>query len=317
MGSAFHQHGGKNVSGLALAKHATRDSLRLEKLVAVVLMHLGAVAAPFFFTWAGLGLFAVLAVLTGQLGLVIGFHRLLAHRSFRTFKPVEYALAMLGTLALETGPITWVGIHRYHHKHADEDIDPHTPLVSLFWAHIVWAVFEHPELRDRELRRRFGGDAHGHAVHQALERYIYPINALFAVFLLGLGVVLGGLALGLSFLFWGVFARTVYIWHVTFLVASVCHKWGYRSYRTRDNSRNVWWVSVIGFGEGWHNNHHAKPLSANYGHRWYELDVSYWIILAMEAVGLAWAVRRPSEERARELPASGVGSDPGSVTTPR
>jgi fatty-acid desaturase len=279
----------------SLPQYATRGRLRLGRVGGVVAIHLFALSAPFCFSWASLYLAIALAILTGQFGITLGFHRLLVHRSYDTPTPIRYLLAFLGCLALQTGPISWSAIHRYHHQHSDAPDDPHTPRPSFLWSHIFWFFFLHPELSNYARKKRFAQDLDRDAGMRFLEAFHYPINILFALAIFSVGVAAGGWSLGLSLFVWGVCVRVVYIWHVTFLVNSASHLWGYRRYATPDNSRNNWWVALVAFGEGWHNNHHADPHSAKHGRRWFEIDTTYGIIRCMEMIGLVRNVVRPRD----------------------
>ncbi len=279
--------------GHRLPTHAGSGGLKWASLAAVVLIHLLAATAPLCVTGPGVVAFAILYLITGQLGINLGYHRLLSHRSFRTPRTVERGLALCGTLALQIGPISWVGNHRYHHKEADRSLDPHTPLAGLAWAHFLWTFYGHPELPDLASRMRYARDLARDPFLRALERHFLVLNLLlFAGLCVGGGLV-GGPRLGVSLLVWGGCLRVVAIWHATFIVNSVNHLWGYRNYETADNSRNNVWISLLVLGEGWHNNHHAEPRSASHGHRALEFDLAYAQIRLMETLGLARNVIRP------------------------
>ena len=168
-------------------------------------------------------------------------------------------------MAFQIGPISWVGNHRYHHKEADQLLDPHTPLAGFAWAHFLWTFYGHPELPDLERRTRHARDLAQDPFHRALERHFLFLNLLLFAALFAGGCLVGGPGLGASLLVWGGFLRVVAIWHATFLVNSVNHLWGYRNYETADNSRNNVWIALLVCGEGWHNNHHAEPRSAATG----------------------------------------------------
>lgn len=278
----------------SLATHARSGGLKTCSAAAVVLIHVVAATAPFYATWPGVMAFAILYLVTGQLGINLGFHRLLAHRSFRTSRTVERGLALFGTLALQIGPISWVGNHRYHHIEADRPLDPHTPLAGVAWAHFFWTFYGHPVLFDLERRTRYARDLARDPFHLALERHFLAINLLVFAALAAGGWAAGGPRLAASMLVWGGCLRVVATWHATFIVNSVNHLWGYRNYDTVDNSRNNLWISLLVCGEGWHNNHHAEPRSAAHGHLTFEFDSAYAMIRLMEALGLAWGVIRPS-----------------------
>jgi len=246
-------------------------------------MHAGCLLAPFFFTWSGLGLAVGLWWLCGGLGICLCFHRLLTHRSFRTPKIVEYILTILGTMNWQGSPICWVGTHRIHHKHSDSDEDPHSPRHGFNWAHMLWCLTRvrpgqrSPRLAALDLQR------------DRIMAWIDRLHFLPQFVLAGALFAIGHFAFdaGLSWLFWGVCVRTVWVYHVTWFVNSASHTWGYQTFDTGDDSKNTWWVALLGFGEGWHNNHHAVQRSAAHGMRWWEIDTTYWVIKAMSWVGLA------------------------------
>ncbi len=261
------------------------------------LIHVGAAAAVLCFTWQGLLAAVVLGLLTGCLGVCLGYHRLLTHRSFQTFPLVRRILAVLGTLAGEGPPITWTAVHRKHHHYADKEGDPHSPHDGAWWSHMLWLF---PRPRDPSWRRtveRYGKNL-------LKEPFLHLLDKTFLLWHFALGAALfatGWLVwdwyTGVSLLVYGMFLRLAYVLHVTWLVNSASHMWGYRNYETPDDSRNLWWVGLLAYGEGWHNNHHAAPNSARHGRRWWEFDATYLIICAMESVGLAWdVVRRRGRE---------------------
>ncbi|MEX0653187.1 MAG: fatty acid desaturase [Phycisphaeraceae bacterium] len=266
-------------------------------ITAMAVLHVAALAAalPWLFSWSGLALFFVLLWVSGGLGVTLGFHRLLTHRSFRTPKWLEYTLSVCGCLAWQGAPANWVGVHRLHHKHADSDHDPHSPKHGFTWAHILWTLHERVEgirgvdaardlMRDRGMRW--------------INRYYWFPQFVLAALLFGLGWIIGGPWLGLSWIVWGVALRTVVVFHSTWFVNSAAHTWGYQNYPdTGEHSTNLWWVALLSFGEGWHNNHHAHPRSAAHGLRRFELDPTWWTIKALSWVGLAYDIHRPAPDK--------------------
>jgi stearoyl-CoA desaturase (delta-9 desaturase) len=266
----------------------------------------GVVLAPFTFTWSGATVCLVLYVAAG-LGITMGYHRLLTHRSFRTPRLVEYLLATLGTLANQGGPVQWVAVHRRHHQDSDADGDPHSPRHGLWWAHLLWWMPHDPVLDDPAQYGRYVPDLDRDPVHRFLQRY----HVLLPLGLAGLLVRLGQwwAGEGLSWLVWGIFVRTTLLYHATWLVNSAAHVWGYRSYSTRDQSTNLWWVALVTFGEGWHNNHHAFPRSARHGLRWWELDLTYWLIRLLGLFGLARHIQVPDSAARRRPAAAASASD--------
>jgi stearoyl-CoA desaturase (delta-9 desaturase) len=253
---------------------------------AIALLHVACLLAPFFFTWSALGVAVFLWWLAGGIGICLCYHRLLTHRSFKTPKWFEYVLTACGCLNLQGGPIKWVGTHRIHHKESDTDLDPHSPRHGFDWAHVLWCMTRDPQ--GRELRD-FAPDLQRDPVLRWLDRNFWVPQVALAVALYLLG--------GWPWVIWGVAVRTVFTYHATWFVNSASHTWGYRNFETRELSRNLWWVSLLAFGEGWHNNHHAYPRSAAHGLRRSEIDLTYMTIKAMSWVGLAWDIHVPAEAR--------------------
>lgn len=271
-----------------LPQRAEKAKIRVPMLIALVVVHGLALAAPFTFTWEGFITFVVMVHVTGCLGITLCYHRLLSHRSFKTHKIVKYFLMLCGTLSLEGDPAWWVANHRLHHKEADLEMDPHSPRVSVAWAHMLWLLFDDGRPSDPKMMARFIPDLANDPMAKFLEKFFLPINLGFITLLFGLGYWMGGLKTGISMMIWGGFFRIAWVWHITWFVNSVTHVWGYRNYETRDDSLNLWWVALLAFGEGWHNNHHAQPSAAKSGHRWWEFDLTYGIIKTMQWTGLAW-----------------------------
>lgn len=254
-------------------------------IVWIVGMHLGALAAPSTFTWPAFFLFVFLSWLTGGIGICLCYHRLLTHQSFRVPKPLEYLLTFFGVLASEGGPINWVARHRTHHAFPDTDKDPHSPRHGFWWSHMFWLFKHKPILDDYELYRPYAQDLDRDPVH----RFLNQTHGLYQI-LLGIGLYLWG---GLPFLVWGLFLRTVFVYHITWLVNSATHKWGYVGYAVNDDSRNLWWVALLSFGEGWHNNHHAFQRSARHGVKFWEFDQTYLTIKLMSFFKLAREIHVP------------------------
>ncbi len=280
---------------------------RVVMLLAVLLPFAGLIVAIAVvwgrgFDWLDLGLLLAMFFATG-FGVTIGFHRLFTHRSFATSRIMQATLAVLGSMAVEGSLLRWVATHRCHHHHSDSDEDPHSPhthgagLLNMargfLRAHVGW-LFE-PWNRDLE---RYIADLDG-------DRFIRVLSALFPVWVvLGLlipgavaGVITGSWLGALLGVLWGGLVRVFFVHHMTWSINSVCHIWGSRPFRSHDESRNNVFFGVLGFGEGWHNNHHAFPTSARHGLRWWELDMSYLIIRFMSIIGLVREVRVPSPDR--------------------
>lgn len=257
-------------------------------LIAITVIHALALAAPFTFSWPGLITFVVMSFATGCLGITLCYHRLLSHRSFKTHKIIKYFLMLCGTLSLEGDPAWWAATHRIHHMESDQENDPHSPKVSFAWGHVLWLLYDDGRAADPKVLNRFIPDLADDPWAKFLAKNFGWVNLAFLGVLIALGYWMGGVKTALSMAVWGGFLRIVYVWHITWFVNSVTHMFGYRNYETRDDSRNLWWVALLSFGEGWHNNHHANPSAAKSGHRWWEFDLTYGIIKVMELTGLAW-----------------------------
>ena len=278
--------------------------------------NLSAVVVPFVATVAAvvllwndlvglsdLAMMGALYVLTG-LGVTVGFHRLLTHRSFRTSKPLEYAFAVLGSMAVQGPVIGWVADHRKHHAHADVEGDPHSPHVGyghgvrgvlrgLWHAHAGWLMVE----QGRADWRRYARDLYEDRGMRFLSRHFVALVVVSLAVPALAGYALSGVAGAATGLLWGGLVRIFLVHHVTWSVNSICHFLGRRRFETDDESRNVFWLALPSFGESWHHNHHAFPRSAVHGLRRWELDPSGAVIAAMEKVGLARNVVRIAPER--------------------
>ncbi len=246
--------------------------------------HSGAVAALFFFSWQSLICAVVLAWVSLSLGIGMGYHRLLTHGGYRVPKAFEYFLTVCGTLAVEDGAINWVATHRIHHAHTDRGGDPHSPRDGRWWSHMGWLLTGTAQRHDKEVLMRYAPDLMKDRFHVLLNRFYYVPLIVVGVALFALG--------GWGLMLWGVALRVALGLHITWLVNSATHLWGRQRFETGDDSRNSWWVALLTFGEGWHNNHHAHPTSARHGLRWYEIDLNWYGIRALELVGLASSVKR-------------------------
>jgi stearoyl-CoA desaturase (delta-9 desaturase) len=294
----------------------TRDRLILGAITLIPFLGLGVAAWQAWSAtlhWSDLAVFAIIYPLTG-IGVTVGFHRYLTHRSFKTTRTARAVLAVLGSAAIEGPVIAWVADHRKHHAFADEDGDPHSPHVGradgvrgalggLLHAHVGW-LFLHTQ---RGSKKRFAPDLLADPMIRFIDRS-FPVWAVASLALaFGLGVAIGGsLETGLTGLLWGGAVRMLVVHHVTYSINSLCHFFGRRRFPTDDESRNLGWLALPSFGEAWHNNHHAFPTSATHGLRRRELDPSALVIRALERVGLAWDVVRVSPERIRAKAISGA-----------
>lgn len=233
------------------------------------------------------------------MGVTVGFHRLLAHRSFKTSRFIQFMLALAGSLAVQGGPLWWVAHHRAHHAETDSEADIHSPVTHGMWqAHMGWMMTDEAFSEKGSNSR----DLHKFPEIKFLQRnYIWIlVGQMLATFAFGavLNVLYPQLGTsGLQMLVWGFFISTVFTWHVTFMVNSVCHRWGAQPYETDDASTNNVLVGVLAFGEGWHNNHHFYPNSARHGLRWWQLDVSWMLIRSLMFLGLVTDAKLPKELR--------------------
>ena len=232
------------------------------------------------------------AWLSGCLGICLGYHRLLTHRGFTTYPVVRRASAWLGAMAGEGPPITWIAVHRKHHQFSDQEGDPHSPHDGGWWSHVFWLFPRRHDPQWSDTVKRYAPDLLKDPFMLMLDRSFLFWHLLVGAALLAAGWWGWDLRTGLSLLLFGTFVRLAWVLHVTWLVNSASHIWGYRNYDTSDNSRNLWWVGLLAYGEGWHNNHHAFQAAARHGHRWWEIDLTYAVICLMERLGLAWDVAR-------------------------
>ncbi len=258
--------------------------------IGLLLIHLIALAVfvPMFFSWWAVAVAAMIAYATGAWGVTLCFHRTLTHRSVRLRKPVEYFTAILGTLAFQGDPISWVATHRVHHANADKQGDPHSTRKGFTWAHVLWLFKPNPNVPTTPAQfEKYCPDLWNEPFYRVLHRIHVPMQLAFAGFLFALG--------GWPFVIWGIFGRLIFAYHSTWLVNSATHMFGYRTYRTTDRSTNSWWVALLSFGEGWHNNHHAFPYSARHGMAWYEIDITWWTIRLLWLMRLADKVRVPNQ----------------------
>jgi stearoyl-CoA desaturase (delta-9 desaturase) len=280
---------------------------RLINVLAVTLPFVGFLATIAYFwgwgfDWVQLGIFLVMFCGTG-IGVTVGFHRYFTHKSFETYRPIQFMLAVLGSMAVEGPVIKWVADHRRHHQHSDDDFDPHSPhvhgdtvLSTLrgFWhAHTGWLFQPHPKNFSRYVKD---------LLQDRMVRNVSQMFVFWVVMSLLIPTVLGGL-LTLSWhgallgFLWGGLARIFLVHHITWSINSVCHIWGAQPFRSHDHSRNNVIFGFLAFGEGWHNTHHAFPTSARHGLFWWQLDISYLFIRTLQFLGLAWQIRLPKPEQ--------------------
>jgi stearoyl-CoA desaturase (delta-9 desaturase) len=275
-------------------------------LAAIIIPLLGILSVPFLiwgwgFRWTDLGLLVGMYVLT-TLGVTVGFHRLFVHRSFETYIWIQFLFAVLGSMAAQGALFRWVAIHRIHHHFSDQGQDPHSPnqqrnqamgVLRGFWhAHIGWFFDPTPANLDQMIK-----DLSRHRALRVANRLtvVWVVLGLLLPALLGL--IISGHWNGFwTGLIWGGAARVFLVHHLTWSINSACHLWGRRTFRSGDMSRNNVVFGYLGMGEGWHNTHHAFPGSARHGLRWWQLDMSFWVIRMLASLGLAWGIKTPTVE---------------------
>ncbi len=275
-----------------------REKPNVFTTIVLIVLHVGAVAALFMFSWKALLVTALLYWMTIGWGISLGYHRLHTHRSYQTPLALEYFFALCGALTLEGGPIFWVATHRIHHQKSDQPGDPHSPRDGAWWAHVGWILFGETNHNNTKMMSKYAPDLAKHRFYVWLNNYHWVPTIVLAAALFAIG--------GLPLMLWAVCVRIVVGLHATWLVNSATHLWGSRRFNTKDDSRNSWWVALLTFGEGWHNNHHAHPTSARHGLAWYEFDISWISLKLMKLVGIAKGVRvakLPENDAAREVAA--------------
>jgi stearoyl-CoA desaturase (delta-9 desaturase) len=260
-----------------------------------ITVHIFVLLTPWFFSWSALGITIFLHWLFGSVGICLGYHRLLSHRSLKVPQWLEYIIGIIGALSLQGGPIFWVAGHRLHHAYTeDEEKDPYSSKRGFWWSHFLWLVYYRSTVFDKSVYRKFAPDLARDPFYTWLDRYYLLLQ-------IPLGIVLY-LVGGWSWVLYGMCLRAVLLWHSTWLINSVTHFYGYRRFDTKDNSRNLWWAAILTYGEGWHNNHHAYPHVAKAGWYWWELDMTWWVIRLLQVLGLAQKVNLPPANVFNENP---------------
>lgn len=273
---------------ISLVRFATSPGMFKVYVLLVVILPLAATLfALGAFTWyegsaLEIGLFLTLYVVTA-VGVTVGYHRMVAHRSFEAGPITRGVLLVLGSFALEGDPIHWAATHIKHHAHADAEGDPHSPLQGLWHAHAGWIA-----------RRHMVGDPKVYVPHLMSDPVVRLVSRTYWLWV-AVSFALPALVAGWTGLLWGGVVRMFFVHHVTWSVNSICHLFGRRPYRTGDQSANNWVVAILGFGEGWHNNHHAFPQSAFHGLRPWEVDFAGYSIRLLRRLGLVWNVHAPTE----------------------
>ena len=240
-----------------------------------IFLHLGALLAfiPSTFCWSAVGLFFFMYYLTASIGICFGYHRYLTHKGMILPKWLDYFIVFCGTLACQNGPSKWVAQHRMHHQFSDTDNDPHNANRGFWWSHIGWMLYYRDRIDSPKQIKLYTKDINQNKFYQFLDEYFIHIQIALGLIFFLLG--------GISWVIWGIFVRLVLVYHATWLVNSACHIWGYKNYKLKDLSTNCWWVALLSFGEGWHNNHHKHPKKTKHGLKLFEIDLTFcsiWIL---------------------------------------
>ena len=254
-------------------------------MIFMAFFHIVACGAFFTFSWENVALMMALNFATGCIGITLSFHRLLTHRAFHVPKWFERVLATFGILALQGSPLEWVSHHRMHHAGSDTPTDPHNASQGFWYSHWGWLFRHEPEFDSPERMKKFARDIANDPYYQFFEPTWRQaaFQTLFGVLLLAVG--------GWEWVIWGIFVRLVVVYHSTWLVNSAAHIWGYTNYDSGDRSKNNWFVALLTWGEGWHNNHHAHGGVAEAGHKWWELDITMMVIRFLQFIGLATKIK--------------------------
>jgi len=276
------------------------------RMIPFIALHLGVIAV----FWVGVSTTAVVVAVAlyalRMFAITAFYHRYFSHRAFRASRGAQFAFAVLGATAVQRGPLWWAAQHRHHHAHSDDDTDHHSPRRHGFlWSHMGWFMAK----ENFRTRLELLPDLARFPELRFLDRFDVLVPALLALGLYGLGEWLAAVrpALGTNgaqLLVWGFVVSTVVLYHATFTINSLAHRVGSRRFDTRDDSRNNFWLALLTFGEGWHNNHHFYPGSARQGFHWWEIDLTYYGLRALAAAGLVRELRPvPAWVQARLQPA--------------
>lgn len=258
-----------------------KTGVNWKNAISLSAVHLLAIPAVFTFSWPNLIAFVAAYWVVGSFGVGLGYHRLLTHRSFKAPKWLEYTLTILGTMSMQDSPDKWVATHRIHHSFVETENDPHSTRAGFWWAQIGWTLWGTAQDHDEKTLKRYVPDLLRDKGHTLIARYYLLPNIILAGIFFAIG--------GWQMVVWGIFARTVVCWHTTWFVNSLSHIYGSRPHSTNDASTNNWFVAILTFGEGWHNNHHAAPTSARHGTEWYQFDMNWITIRLFERLG--WATK--------------------------
>lgn len=283
----------------AVAGHEQNpNKIELLRVLPFIILHL-ACFAVFWIEFSPIAVIVALVLYVLRMFAITGFyHRYFSHKAFKTSRFVQFIFAFLGASAAQRGPLWWASHHRHHHAHSDHPNDPHSPKQhGVFWSHVSWFLanknFASKNERVKDLLQ--------FPELKFLDRYDAIAPIVLALSLFGLGVWLENAAPhlhtnGLQLLIWGFVISTVFLYHMTFTVNSLAHVWGKRRFMTNDDSRNNSLIAILTLGEGWHNNHHHFPSAARQGFYWWEIDLTYYGLKILSALGLIWDLRKVPTE---------------------
>ena len=262
-----------------------RTTVNWKNVAIITSFHLFAIPALFTFSWQNLAALLIGNWIVGSLGVGLGWHRMLTHRSFKAPKWLEYLLTIFGTMSIQDSPDKWVATHRMHHKFTEMDGDPHSTNMGFWWAQMGWIVWGTAQDHDQATLQKYVPDLLKDRGQVLISRFYYLPIIISALILFAIG--------GWTMVVWGVAARVVVGWHTTWFVNSLSHIYGSKPHDTGDDSTNNWFVAILTFGEGWHNNHHAFPTSARHGLQWFQFDMNWIAIRILEKIGWATNIKTP------------------------
>lgn len=276
----------------------TDNTIDWLRIIPFIVLHLACLAV----FWVGVSPVAVITAaflyFIRMFAITAFYHRFFAHKSFKTSRPMQFIFAAIGASSTQRGPIWWAAHHRQHHRHADTASDPHSPNDGLLWSHLGWFLTK----RYFQVDYRLVKDLTRYPELRWLDRFDIAMPVILAIALFGFGEWLKWIkpewqTNGWQMLVWGYFISTVVLLHATLLINSLAHKWGKRRYNTEDGSRNNFWLALLTLGEGWHNNHHYHASSARQGFYWWEIDISFYLLVLMKKLGLVWDMRTISADK--------------------
>lgn len=268
-----------------MEKAITKKQIDWPVLLFIAAVHVLAIPAFFTFSWENFALLMILNFVTNCIGVTFGMHRLFSHRTFKLIKPFEWFTGLCATLSFQGTIGDWVGHHRMHHAGSDTPEDPHDANRGFFFSHMGWLFVNEPKFDDPKKLRAFARDIYRDPVLSVMSTKWFMIVAQVA--LMGALFLMGGL----EYVVWGIFARLVVCYHSCWFVNSAAHYWGYTNFDAGDRAKNNWWVAILAWGEGWHNNHHAYGESVRSGFRFWEIDITYMVIRLLKAFGIAYDLK--------------------------